>query len=75
MLLSTPRVITMTFFRTINKLIVNQGQTVVKNEQVDRWFKKQPLGQIKNKQIPMDGDQQLGNVAMPASINGTQLIK
>ena len=71
MLLSTPRVITMTFFRTINKLIVNQGQTVVKNEQVDRWFKKQPLGQLKT----MDGEQQLGSVAMPASINGTQLIK
>jgi preprotein translocase subunit SecA len=74
MLLSTPRVITMTFFRTINKLInTNQEQTVIKNEQVDKWFEKQPLGQIENKQMPINGAQQSGNIAAPVVADGTQI--
>ncbi len=79
MLLSTPRVITMTFFRTINKLInSNQTQTVVRNKQVDKWFKKQPLeqmGQVKNKQILMSGAQQTGNIAAPVVADEVRIVK
>jgi preprotein translocase subunit SecA len=55
MLLSTPRVITMTFFRTINKLINNkQEQIMPKNEQMEKWFKKQPQAHMQNKQVLMN---------------------
>jgi preprotein translocase subunit SecA len=51
MLLSTPRVITMTFFRTINKLINNsQEGEISKNRQVENWMNKDNSPQAEIKQ-------------------------
>jgi preprotein translocase subunit SecA len=58
MLLSTPRVITMTFFRTINKLINNrQEQETLKNQQVENWVNKNDLAQRETEQVSMQGGQ------------------
>lgn len=59
MLLSTPRVITMTFFRTINKLMnSNQEQEMPKNKQVEAWLNKEKSQQVGNGRPSMTSNQQ-----------------